>query len=312
MRRLRLFVIGSMLYLVNATTAYSQAQFSAIHGASASKYDEWTTGLEKRKLRPTFVSVAELKGEPTYAAIAVANKLGQAWAIKRDLTADEYQKEFLAQNAKGLRPICVVGYRRGKAVNYAAIFLKDDNKAWMARHGMDAKLNQQSFDSLSRLGYRPVQGSAYETSDGVQFSYVFVKDEVRNWLSQSGLPADQFQKLIDDYAKKNVHPISVSGYATKNGTRFAAIVVEDARNRTWTTKYHLTPRQYQAYYDEMTGKGFRPTQIRVPVERRDSLSGGVRKGRLVGQRSCKQPKNYSDSREVLSWPTGILLRTKYS
>jgi hypothetical protein len=261
MQILKVLAIGSIYCLVNSTIACAQPHFSAIHGASGAKYDEWTSGLDKQKLRPTFVSVAELKGEPTYAAIAVPNKLGQTWAVKRDLTHQDYQKEFLAQHAKGLRPICVVGYSRGAAVNYAAIFLKDGNTAWTARHGMDVKQNQQNFDTLSKLGYRPVQGAAYQVGDGVQFSYVYVRDGVKNWLSQSGLTADQYQKLIGDNSRKNIYPVSAWAYATKNGTRFAAIVVEDAQQRTWSTKHHLSPKQYQEYFDEMTGKGFQPMQI---------------------------------------------------
>lgn len=261
MHALQRVALGALICLATPTPASAQAKFAVIHGASAAKYEEWTNALDKQKLRPASLSIAEIKGEPTYAAVAVANPFGQAWAVARDLTAQEYQQEFNAQNAKGLRPICVVGYRRGEAINYAAIFLKDNANAWHARHGMDAKVNQEAFDSFTKIGYRPVQASVHQVGDGVHFSYVFVKDDVRNWISQSGLTADQYQKLIEDQAKKNVHPVSVSAYATKNGTRFAAILVEDTQERSWSTKHHLTAKQYQAYFDEMTGKGFQPTQL---------------------------------------------------
>jgi Bacterial tandem repeat domain 1 len=261
MRIVTCIVIGSVFSLVNATIAGAQPKLAAIHGASAAKYDEWTNGLDKQKLRPAFVSVAEIKGEPTYAAIAIENKPREDWSICRDLTSQAYQQEFLAQNAKGLRPICVVGYRKGDAINYAAIFLKDNAKAWYAKHGLDPKQNQEAFDSLTKAGYRPVRGVAYQVGDGVQFSYLYAKDDVKNWLSQSGLTADQYEKLIGDYSKKNVHPVSACAYATKNGTRFAAIVVEDTQQRTWSTKHHLTPKQFQDYFNDMTGKGYRPTQI---------------------------------------------------
>jgi hypothetical protein len=258
----RRIAICSLLLLFNADLATAQPKFTVIHGASAAKYDEWIDGLDKQKLRPAFVSVADIKGEPTYAAIAAPNKLGQAWAVKRDADAQEYQKEFLAQNAKGLRPVCVVNYRRGDTVNYAAIFLKDDkNKAWTARHGMNAKLNQAMFDNLSRAGLRPVQGTVCPAGDDMDFAYLFAKDGVKNWLSQAGLTADQYAKLIDDSAKKNMHPLSVHPYATRNGTRFLAIVAEEKGNRAWSTKHHLTSKQYQEYLDEMTGKGYQPTQI---------------------------------------------------
>jgi Bacterial tandem repeat domain 1 len=254
-------LVSCLGWLGLPSIGHAQPKFSAIHGTTDAKFAQWIDGLVKQKLRPSFVSVAELKGTPTYAAVAVENKFGDTWAARRDLSHDEYQKEFLAQNAKGLRPISVACYRKGDALNYAAVFLKDNTPQWIARHGMDAVKNQQEFDTLTRQGYRPVQGTSCEGKDGVHFSYLFIKDGLRDWLSQSGLTADQYQKLVDDSAKKGSYPISAWAYATKNGTRFAAIVAEDPQKRSWSSKHHLTPKQYEEHFKNMTDKGFLPAQI---------------------------------------------------
>ncbi len=253
--------IGSLLLVANATLAGAQPKFAAIHGASAAKYQDWTNGLAKQKLRPAFVSVAEIDGAPTFAAIAVDNNEGRTWAVSHHLSAQEYQQEFLAQVDQGLRPICVVGYRKGDVANYAAIFVKDNVPQWSARHGLDANQYQQTFDHLGKAGYRPVQGSVYPAGESVQYSYLFVKDNFKDWIAQAGLTVEQYQKLLSDPNKKNVRPISVCAYPTKFGTRFAAIVVEDAQKLNWSSKHHLTPKQYQEYYNDMTGKGYRPTQV---------------------------------------------------
>ena len=264
--------IGSMLclsWLVHGTIACAQSKFSTIHGASAAKYQQWIDGLFKQNLRPTFVSVAEINGEPTFAAIAIENVDKQSWAVSQHLTPDAYQQEFDAQRGKGLRPICVVGYRRGDAVNYAAIFLKDDPKfPWYARHGMDIKENQHAFDSLVKAGYRPVQGVGFVVDDEIRFAYLFVKDGVPNWISQSGLTRDQYQRLLSEHSKKNARLVSVSAYPTKFGIRFAAILAEDGMKLIYNTRDDLTPQQYQEYLNEMTGKGYRPAQIcAYPLEK---------------------------------------------
>jgi hypothetical protein len=244
-----------------AAHAYAQPKFATLHSASGAKWDEWLDGLDKQKLRPLYVSVAELNGEPTYAAIAVENKIGNAWAAKRDLTHDGYQQEFNAQNQKGLRPLCVACYRKGDALHYAAIFSKDNNPQWFARHGMDARKHQQEFDLFTRQGFRPVQGVCCESPNGIVFSYLFARDNVRDWLSQSGLTDGQYEKLVSKYIEKGGYPVSVWAYATKNGTRFAAIVAEDPQKRTWNAKHHLTPKQFEGHVKDMTEKGYQPTQI---------------------------------------------------
>jgi hypothetical protein len=255
-------MLSFAVWLGYPLVAAGQPKHAEVHGVAGAKWDEWIAGLDKQKLRPVSVSVAELNGEPAFAAIAVDNKQGLAFAARRDLSHDEYQKEFQAQHAKGLRPISVACYRSGEATKYAALFVKDvPPPQWIARHGMDSQLNQREFDTLTRQGYRPVQGVASETKDGMHHSYLFVKDGFRDWLSQSGLTAEQYEKLVADYSKKGGYPLSAFAYATKNGTRFGAIVAEDPQGRTWSTKHHLTPKQYEEYYKEMTGKGYQPTQI---------------------------------------------------
>lgn len=255
-------LLGFILALATATSASAQPKFAAIHGASVKTYQEWINGLDDKNLRPVFVSVADIKGEPAFAAIAVENEGRKAWTVRHHLTPEKYQQEFEANTKKGGRPVSISGYRRGNATNYAVIFIKDDAKNWQARHGLTGKENQDVFNTLTKKeGFRPQQIVGHPVGDETRFSVIYSKDDVKNWIMRYGMKADEYQTLFNDFKKKNGRPISINAYSTKDGTRFAAVMMANTDKIAWDSKHHLTPKEYQAYFDDMTGKGYRPTQI---------------------------------------------------
>jgi hypothetical protein len=259
---MRLVVLASTFcVVVLAGPASAQAKFSAIHGASTKVYQDWIAGLDAKKMRAVYVSALEVKGEPTFAAIAIENADKKPWLAKHNLSVDRYQQEFTAQKDKGGRPIAITGYKRGDATSYAAVWVKDDFKDWQARHNLTGKQQHESFNMLTKEGYRPIHIVGYPVGNETHFASIYVKGGFKNWVSRYGLTAEKYQDLFEEFAKKNARPLSVSAYATKDGTRFAAILVENVDKIEWGSKHHLTPKQYQEYFNEMTGKGYAPTQI---------------------------------------------------
>ena len=79
-------------------------------------------GFTLSAYRPAYVAVS---GNLSYCALFKDDVVGP-WVARHGMTAQEYQAEFDAQNARGFYPICVQGGGTGAGITYAAIFATRD------------------------------------------------------------------------------------------------------------------------------------------------------------------------------------------
>ncbi len=76
------------------------------------------------------------------------------------------------------------------------------------------------------------------------------------WAARHGLTGAQYQQAFDDYGKQGYRLLSVTGYESGGGARYAALWSKSA-GPAWTARHGLTPQQYQAAFDDLGKQGYR-------------------------------------------------------
>lgn len=272
-------LLSVVLLLTVPRLGLAQA-FDAVHGVNNERFNDWVSTLDKKGLRPAFVSAADDKGTPIYNGIALENAGRHRWVARHGLSGEQFQKLFDELTDKGFRLTCIGGYRSGDAVRFLGIWVKDDSRVeWRSRHGLSSAEYQKTFKKLVGEGFRLQQVSGYPTSTGPHFAAIFVKDGVDDWVARHDLTEKQYQELFETFGPKKFHPTSITAYPTKEGTRFAALFVKGLGNPAWSARHNLSGEEYQKVFNDQTKKGFRPSQTcAYPWEGKIRFAGVFVKG----------------------------------
>jgi hypothetical protein len=154
------------------------------------------------------------------------------------------------------------------ATRFAAIFEEIDGTPWQARHGIDSKTYQATFDALVRDGYRLTSVCGYSHGRGSRFNAIWQKRAGPAWQARHGLSAAQFQATFDNLAQQGYRLTNISGYAEDGQARYAAIW-ELRDGPEWQARHGMNREQYQKTFDQMAAQGFALVQVcgyRVNVE----------------------------------------------
>jgi hypothetical protein len=99
-----------------------------------------------------------------------------------------------------------------------------------------------------------------ETSESPRYAAIWEETSGQPWCAQHGLTSDQYQKAFDSLTGKGFRLTQVSGYSIGGEDRYAAIF-EQRPGPPFTARHGLTSDQYQKAFEELTGKGFRLSQV---------------------------------------------------
>jgi hypothetical protein len=170
-----------------------------------------------------------------------------------DCTFDAESGEVFCTQSEPLGP-SAAGQR------YAAIWQKDGGASFLARHGLTSDQYQQTFDELTAQGFRPKVVSGNEVNGENRYAAIFERSDGPALQARHGLTADQYQELFDDLTAQGFRPRNVSGFELNGEARYAAIFEQDG-GPAFAARHGLTADQYQQAFDELTGQGFRPTDV---------------------------------------------------
>ncbi|HYV37659.1 MAG TPA: serine hydrolase [Gemmataceae bacterium] len=151
-----------------------QGAWEAYHELTPQEYQDKFTFLSKKAFRPLHVTGYMLGKTHRLAAIFVADGM-KDFVARHDQTAEQYQKTFDEFTAQSYRPTCVTAYPTANGVRFAAVFIRDKNTPYMARHDLTTAQYQKEFDKWTSQGYRPAQICGYPSQGDVRFACVFIK-----------------------------------------------------------------------------------------------------------------------------------------
>ncbi|RBQ16100.1 serine hydrolase [Spongiactinospora rosea] len=229
------------------------------HVQTAADYQTLVDTLRPQNYRPLDVNGYSINGVPHFASIWEQSP-GPDWLLRHDLTSDQHSALFQTLPGQGYRPIAVSPYDKGGTARFASLWYKDAGYAFDARHGILPADFQAVFDQLKAQGYRPVDFCAYTDGGQLRFSAIWDKSPMPEWAVRHGMTPGTFTAERAHWEAHGFVLWRVSGYLD-GGTRYAAIWIKGAPEVTWQARQGLSSAEYQAQFDALRARGFRPAKI---------------------------------------------------
>ncbi|MGI9385633.1 MAG: hypothetical protein ACR2PO_20990 [Methyloligellaceae bacterium] len=195
----------------------------ARHGLSAGQYQAAFSQYKAQGYRPVELSATGYgQGSGNFAVLW--DKSPAAWAARHGLTSQQYQSAFNTYVKQGYRLVDIEGYTtQGGVVRYAALWLRGQGPAWIARHGLTPGQYQAAFKKAVSQGYRLVKVDGYWTPAGVRYAATWERRGGGRWVARHGLTSGQYQQAFNAYVGQGYRLVHISGYTDGGQARFAAI-----------------------------------------------------------------------------------------
>ncbi|MEU4120194.1 hypothetical protein AB0F71_37555 [Kitasatospora sp. NPDC028055] len=148
----------------------------------------------------------------------------------------------------------------GTSQRFAAIFEQSQGPSFHAVHDLTADQYQQTFDTLTGQGFRPVWVSGYAVDAVDRYAAIFEQRDGPPFAAFHRLTADQYQQTFNDQVAQGFRPIDVSGYAVNGGDLYAAIF-EQQSGPPFAAFHRLSADQYQQTFNDQVAQGFRPVHV---------------------------------------------------
>jgi CubicO group peptidase (beta-lactamase class C family) len=141
-------------------------------------------------------------------------------------------------------------------VAFVALALPARAAEWVARHGLTSADYQAAFDQYGQQGFRLISVSGYESGGALRYAALWKKVQGPAWVARHGMTPAQYQQAFDDYGAQGYRLVYIDGYNSGGQVLFAAIW-EQRQGPAWVAKHGLSGSDYQATFDDLTGKGYR-------------------------------------------------------
>lgn len=132
----------------------------------------------------------------------------------------------------------------------------------VARHGVPAGDYQCLFDQMTGAGYRLDRIDASNLGGSTFFNALFAPDGDTAWKAFHGMTGSAYQERFDQMTQDGYRPVQVDSYLSGGSVRYTAIF-EKAPGSAYSAYHGLSTADHQDRFDELVGKGYRPTSLSV-------------------------------------------------
>ena len=149
-------------------------EVTAYHGLSAQQHQQRMDSLTATGFRPRNVAVTSVGGERRYTALYEKVDLG-SWQSKSQLTANEYQQAFTANDSAGRRLVYVNVYGHGGDTYFSAIWSSKAGATYKARHGLTSAQYQNEWEASTGAGLLTRAVSGYSEGGSARYAAIWRK-----------------------------------------------------------------------------------------------------------------------------------------
>ncbi len=247
----------SVMFLAGSHRLEAQA-WQARHNLTPAQFQSTFDDLFKQGYRLKNMTGYVSNGE-RFAGLWVKES-GPAWQARFGLSKADYQKTFDDLVKQGYRLTWVSAHEVGGTVHYEGIWEQKGGPAWEAKGNLTAAEYQQTFETLTKQGYRLIHVAGYESGGSARFDAIFEKSSGPEWQARHNMTPAQFQSAFDDFFKQGFRLKEMSGYNVGGQDLYAAIW-EKTGGPTWYARNGVPDAWYQNVFDNFYYQGARPVYI---------------------------------------------------
>lgn len=231
------------------------AQQKSHHKLTAQQYQNKVTTYHKQGYRLVHVDGYNVGSKVFYAARWA--KGGAAIAAKHGMSGAEYGKKFLEYKKKGYRLAVIDGVGVGNKAVYAAIWKKQKGVSMATHHGMSYGDYGKKFVAYKKKGYRLTWIEGFGVGNKAFYNAIWEKKTGGNIATFHKMTSADYQKKVNDYAKKGFRLTLVNAYNIGAVDYYAAIWEKRTSRRTLSARHHLSVLGYQNEFDNHNYSGFK-------------------------------------------------------
>ena len=198
----------------------------------------------------------------------------QLWEARHNLTADDFQTTFDDMTRSGFMPAEVNFVAAGTDHRYTAVWVQNASASWEARSNLTGTELQGYFDQLTPKGYMPTEIAAFTVDGEPRFAAVWEQRPGVVWEARYGLNNTELQDYFDRLVPKGYMPTEISAYTVNGEARFAVVWIKQ-QGAVWESRSDLTAAQFQGYFDELSPKGYIPTEMYAYYDEGILKYGGI-------------------------------------
>jgi CubicO group peptidase (beta-lactamase class C family) len=214
-------------------------RWEAIHGVSATEYQNWFNTWEAQGYASELVSATGSGNDAIFAAVMIQGVTG-GWTARHNLAAADFASQNSAAKSTNMIPICVSIYGDQGNPTYAGIWRANPGfTKWLVNPADPAPSYQTTFDTDTQLpgytlnGWRPAYVAV---SSDQTYCSVYKDDCVGPWVARHGLSASKYQAEFDAQVKVGRYPIFVQGGGSGKDIVYTAVFAsqDQPMPREWT------------------------------------------------------------------------------
>jgi CubicO group peptidase (beta-lactamase class C family) len=208
--------------------------YSAIHGASASVYQNWFDTWSAKGYVSTIVTVTGPAENPTYAGVMEQIKV-PSWFQRCGINKDDFEKLNRELKPKSMMLKSFREYGSAANRRYCGLWHGTDGYEKWTSSLTDSYNNYQlRFNAeVQKRYWRP----AYVTdSEDHQISSMFIDTSIGPWIARHGLTVASLDAEYKTHMANYFYPIQIQGAGSGDNTRFTALFAQQdtPTPRQWT------------------------------------------------------------------------------
>lgn len=246
--------------LASLTAPAAAGETMTRHGMSPSAAQAFFDEMNAKGWRYRNVDTVSTPSGVRYA-MTFADEKQPRFLARSGLSAARYQTVLDEAIKDGFRPVAlsVADMADGQ---FAAIFEKNDGRAWLARHGLTLEGFQSALAEQMKAGRRLADVDCYVSGEQATYAALFEAGNDGVWEAWVNMSSSGWQDRLNGMIERGFRPTRVNVCATADGPRFAGIF-EKADGRIWRARHNMTEAAYQAEFDANAAKGLRLADLSV-------------------------------------------------
>ena len=182
-----------------------------------------------------------------------------AWASGRGYNSRRFSRHFDQQKSAGNRLIDIEVDEMDGRAKYAAVWQANtDNRGWAAYRDLTHEGFSQKWNEYKDRGFRLIDQESYTRSGQRYYAGVWVENvENLRWASYRNVSGTDFSEKFSEYSSAGYRLIDIEAYPTGNGTKYAAVWVQNNDRLGWYTHRGLTSSEFSEKFDDYARRGFR-------------------------------------------------------